>query len=175
MLNSTVLQFTMGVGHLPDDTFSVYEFDVAEALSDVFTLNLTAFSKASHVSPAEVLEQEVTLRIYQDGQLVRQFRGVVAEFCRGSAGHHRTRYQMVIRPALWRLGIGRNSRIFQHKDTEAIVRVLLEDYGVADTRFNLVRKPEEREYCVQYRESDLAFLQRLAAEEGWHFLSLLHI
>ena len=78
MLDSTGLQFTMGVGDLPNDTFSVYEFDIVEALSNVFTLNLTAFSRASHVAPAEVLEQEVTLRIYQDGQLLRQFRGVVA-------------------------------------------------------------------------------------------------
>jgi len=169
MLGSKGLQFIMGVGELPDDTFSVYEFDIAEALSEVFTLNLTAFSRASHVSPAEVLEQDVTLRIYQDGQLLRQFRGVVAEFSRGAAGHHRTRYEMVVRPPLWRLGIGRNSRIFQHKDTETIVRVVLDDYGIADTHFNLARKPEEREYCVQYRESDLDFLQRLAAEEGWHF------
>ena len=169
MLDSTGLQFTVGVGDLPDDTFRVYEFEVVEALSDVFTLNLTAFSKASQVAPAEVLEQEMILRIYQNGRLLRQFRGVVAEFCRGAAGHHRTRYQMVIRPTLWLLGLGRNSRIFQHKDTEAIVRVLLDEYGVTGTRFNLVRTPEEREYCVQYRESDLAFLQRLAAEEGWHF------
>lgn len=48
MLDSTGLQFTMGVGELPDDTFRVYEFDIAEALSEVFTLNLTAFSRASH-------------------------------------------------------------------------------------------------------------------------------
>jgi len=85
MLGSTGLQFTMSVGELPDDIFSVYEFGIAEALSEVFTLNLTAFSRASHVAPAEVLEQEVTLRIYQDGQLLRQFRGVVAEFSRGVA------------------------------------------------------------------------------------------
>ncbi|RBW48981.1 type VI secretion system Vgr family protein [Marinobacter sp. F3R11] len=169
MLDSTGLQFTVVVGELPDDTFSVYEFDIAETLSEVFTLTLTAFSKASHVAPADVLEQNVTLRIYQDGLLLRQFRGVVAEFCRGAAGDHRTRYEMVVSSPLWRLGIGRNSRIFQHKNTESIVRVMLDDHGVADTRFNLVREPEEREYCVQHRESDLAFLKRLAAEEGWHF------
>jgi type VI secretion system secreted protein VgrG len=169
MLGSTGLQFTISVGELPDDTFSVYEFDITEALSEVFTLDLTAFSKASHIAPSEVLEQEIILRIYQDEQLLRQFRGVVAEFSRGTAGNHRTRYEMIVRPPLWRLGIGRNSRIFQHKDTEVIVRELLEEYAVVGTRFDLNRKPEEREYCVQYRESDLAFLRRLAAEEGWHF------
>src|SRR5690554_4455111 len=152
MLGSTGLQFTISVGELPDDTFSVYEFDITEALSEVFALDLTAFSKASHIAPSKVLEQEIILRIYQDEQLLRQFRGVVAEFSRGTAGNHRTRYEMIVRPPLWRLGIGRNSRIFQHKDTEVIVRELLEEYAVVGTRFDLNRKPEEREYCVQYRE-----------------------
>ncbi|OOF55564.1 hypothetical protein BKL49_11490 [Rodentibacter myodis] len=27
----------------------------------------------------------------------------------------------------------------------------------------------EREYCVQYRETDFAFIERLAAEEGWYY------
>ena len=169
MLGSTGLQFTMAVGELPADIFHVYEFDISEALSEVFTLQLTAFSSISHIAPSEVLEQELVLRVFQDGQLLREFKGVVAEFSRGAAGHHRTRYQMVVRPPLWRLGIGQNSRIFQRKNAEVIARQLMDEYAVAVTRFDLARTPEEREYCVQYRESDLAFFKRLAAEEGWHF------
>jgi type VI secretion system secreted protein VgrG len=62
-----------------------------------------------------------------------------------------------------------NSRIFQTQSTDAIVRKLLEERGIIDTTFDLKRTPEEREYCVQHRESDLAFLERLSAEEGWHY------
>lgn len=32
-----------------------------------------------------------------------------------------------------------------------------------------MRSSEEREYCVQHRETDFDFFQRLAAEEGWHY------
>ncbi|BBI63345.1 hypothetical protein HSBAA_46510 [Vreelandella sulfidaeris] len=32
--------------------------------------------------------------------------------------------------------------------------------------FTITHEPEQREYCVQYRETDLAFIERLAAEEG---------
>ncbi|WP_323754739.1 type VI secretion system Vgr family protein, partial [Marinobacter sp.] len=62
-----------------------------------------------------------------------------------------------------------NSRIYQAQTTDAIVRTLLEERGIVDTVFDLKRSPEEREYCVQHRESDLKFLERLAAEEGWHY------
>ncbi|MDX1636198.1 MAG: type VI secretion system tip protein TssI/VgrG, partial [Marinobacter sp.] len=117
----------------------------------------------------EVLEQPVELAIWQDGQLLRRFTGVVSEFARGDTGHRRTRYELVVEPALWRLGLMHNSRIFQTQTPDAILKTLLDERGIADTVFDLKRTPQEREYCVQHRESDLAFLQRLAAEEGWHF------
>src|SRR5690554_1479796 len=169
MQSGNGLQFTVLVGEQPIDVFSVYEFEAREALSDVFSLTITAFSHRSSIGASEFLEQEAELRVYLDGELLRQFRGVVAEFGRGSAGHRRTCYYLTIRSPLWRLGLGRNSRISQHQTPEQIIRTLLEERGVSGARFSLLRTPEEREYCVQYRESDLAFIQRLAAEEGWHY------
>ncbi|EPL7484798.1 type VI secretion system tip protein TssI/VgrG, partial [Pseudomonas aeruginosa] len=46
-----------------------------------------------------------------------------------------------------------------------------EEHGIlADAyRFQLGTRYPEREYCVQYDESDLHFVQRLCAEEGIHF------
>ncbi|HIE2431515.1 TPA: type VI secretion system tip protein TssI/VgrG, partial [Pseudomonas aeruginosa] len=52
-----------------------------------------------------------------------------------------------------------------------IVALILEEHGIlADAyRFQLGTRYPEREYCVQYDESDLHFVQRLCAEEGIHF------
>ncbi|MBY6033912.1 type VI secretion system tip protein VgrG [Marinobacter daepoensis] len=163
------LQFTLSIGEQQVDLFTVFEFESREMLSEVFSLTITAFSRQSGITATDLLEQEAELSIFRDGELLRQFRGVVAEFGRGSAGHRRTCYYLTVRSPLWRLGLGRNSRISQHQSPEQIIRNLLEENGVTNTRFNLLRAPEEREYCVQYRESDLAFIQRLAAEEGWHY------
>ncbi|MDC0662910.1 type VI secretion system Vgr family protein [Marinobacter sp. SS21] len=182
------LQFTARVGTLPADLFVVVGFDFTEALSELFhgTLELASsdpgigmvsggqtlsLSPSLSVSPSldQVLEQPVELAVWQDGQLLRRFTGVVSEFARGDSGHRRTRYQLVVEPALWRLGLMHNSRIFQAQSPDTILKTLLDERGIADTVFDLKRAPQEREYCVQHRESDLDFLQRLAAEEGWHF------
>ncbi len=50
-------------------------------------------------------------------------------------------------------------------------RIGVEEHGIlADAyRFQLGTRYPEREYCVQYDESDLHFVQRLCAEEGIHF------
>lgn len=169
MIGNNGLQFTVRIGALPSDVFSVYEFDAHEALSEVFQLNLTLYSPLTSIDASEVLEQDVELTVFQDGAVLRQFRGVVSEFGRDSSGRRRTRYRLIVKPSLWRLELAQNSRVFQQKDTQAILQALLTEGGVVSTVFNLRQPVAEREYCVQYRETGLNFFQRLAAEEGWHY------
>jgi type VI secretion system secreted protein VgrG len=169
MPQASGLQFTARVGEFPSDHFSVVGFKLAEQLSSLFHGRLELASTDPDVAAADVLEQPVDLVVWQDGQPVRRFTGVVNEFVRGNTGHRRTAYEVVIQPPAWRLDLMHNSRIFQTQSTDAIVRTLLEERGIIDTVFDFKRPPEEREYCVQHRESDLQFIERLAAEEGWHY------
>ncbi|WP_336367085.1 type VI secretion system Vgr family protein [Marinobacter sp. C2H3] len=163
------LQFTVRVGGLPPSSFSVVSFQVTEALSDVSEGRLWLASTEPSVAAGDVLEQPVELAIWQDGECQRRFSGVARAFTRGGTGHHRTRYELTFAPPLWRLGLMHNSRIFQGETPEAILHTLLSERGIPGVRFDLKRPPASREYCVQYRETDLAFLARLAAEEGWHY------
>ncbi|TGN39960.1 type VI secretion system tip protein VgrG [Marinobacter confluentis] len=169
MPQASGLQFTATIGGLPRDFFSVVGFELTESLSRLFHGRLDLASTFSDISASDVLEQPVDLVVWQHGEPLRRFTGVVNEFARGDTGHRRTRYEVIIQPPLWRLGLMHNSRIFQTQTTDAIVKTLLEERGIIDTTFDLKRVPEEREYCVQHRESDLSFLERLACEEGWHY------
>ena len=169
MPQASGLQFTATIGGLPKDFFTVVGFELTERLSSLFHGRLDLASTFADIAASDLLEQPVDLVVWQHGQPLRRFTGVVNEFARGDTGHRRTRYEVIIQPPLWRLGLMHNSRIFQTRSTDAIVRTLLEERGIIDTRFDLKRTPEEREYCVQHRETDLSLLERLAAEEGWHY------
>ena len=163
------LQYTARLGSLAADTLVVVDFELTECLSRLFHLTLNLASTCADLSASDLLDQDAELRIYQDGALLRQVHGVVSGFARGDSGHRRTRYQVTVQPALWRLQLMHNSRIFQHQSSQAILQTLLEERRIATTQFDLMRPPAEREYCVQHRESDYDFLTRLAAEEGWHY------
>ena len=169
MPQASGLQFTATIGEFPSDHFSVVGFALTERLSELFQGRLDLASTDPSVGASNVLEQPVDLVIWRDGVPLRRFTGVVSEFARGDSGHRRTRYELVFRPPIWRLALMHNSRIFQNQGTDEIVRALLEERGIVDTVFDLKRGPSEREYCVQHRESDLVFVERLAAEEGWHY------
>ncbi|RTW86814.1 type VI secretion system tip protein VgrG, partial [Pseudomonas aeruginosa] len=86
-------------------------------------------------------------------------------------GKRLTRYRLTLVPQLAYLAQRNNQRIFQHLTVPQIVALILEEHGIlADAyRFQLGTRYPEREYCVQYDESDLHFVQRLCAEEGIHF------
>ncbi|UUE56267.1 type VI secretion system Vgr family protein [Pectobacterium aroidearum] len=169
MANSTGLQFTVKVGALPASTFAVVDFQLSEALNQPFALSLNLASALPGIDFGTVLDQPCELLVWYEGELKRRVSGIISAFAQGDTGFRRTRYQAEVRPALWRLGLRTNARIFQAQKPEAIIGTLLEESGITDYAFALRHEHAQREYCVQYRESDLAFITRLAAEEGLFF------
>ncbi|WP_235040351.1 type VI secretion system Vgr family protein [Vreelandella profundi] len=163
-MTSTGLQFTLTLPGV--DEVAVIDFTHRETLSQPFELALNLASRDGSLDAADLLDSEATLTIWQDGEPLRRVHGIIAEFGRGDRGHRRTFYSLVLRPALWRLSLRQNSRIFQKTDPLTIINTLCDERGITDVAFAVNRDLPEREYCVQYRETDLAFIERLAAEEG---------
>ncbi|MCV9878097.1 type VI secretion system Vgr family protein [Brenneria izbisi] len=169
MANSTGLQFTVTLGALPAGTFAVVDFRLDEGLNRPFSLSLSLASAQPDIDFGAVLDQPCELLVWYEGELQRRVSGIVSGFTQGDTGFRRTRYQAEVRPALWRLGLRSNARIFQAQKPEEIIATLLDEAGITDYAFALRHEHAQREYCVQYRESDLAFINRLAAEEGLYY------
>ena len=169
MANSTGLQFTVNVGALPESTFAVASFKLDEGLNRPFNLHLEVASHQPDIDFGDVLDQPCELLVWYQGALQRRVCGVVSEFAQGDSGFRRTRYQLLVQPALWRLSLRHNSRIFQALKPDEILSILLQEHGIIDYAFALKNDHAKREYCVQYRETDLDFLNRLATEEGMFY------
>ncbi|WP_099133996.1 type VI secretion system tip protein TssI/VgrG [Xenorhabdus ehlersii] len=160
------LQFTLTAGGLAPETFVVTDFTLNEHFSQPFQLEVGLASADPAIDFPAVLDRSATLTITQDGVESRSITGIVASFEQGNTGLHQTTYQMSIRPDLWRTTLRQNSRIFQQLNIAAIITTILKEHGIRDVVFSLRHTHPEREFCVQYQESDFAFLQRLTAEEG---------
>ncbi|MFO0611524.1 MAG: type VI secretion system tip protein TssI/VgrG [Polyangiaceae bacterium] len=72
---------------------------------------------------------------------------------------------LVIRPHFHALDHRRRSRIFQDLTTIEIATLIAAEHGVT-VRGDLLSEYPKRVYAVQHEESDLAFIQRLLADEG---------
>ncbi|MBY8137711.1 type VI secretion system tip protein VgrG [Vibrio fluvialis] len=169
------LKYQFHVEGLEDDTLVVRGFDGLETLSSEringqlchgFRYELELASRLANLMPEMVVDKVAELTLYRDDMLVQRVNGIVRRFTQGDTGHHHTFYSLTLVPALERLSLRHNSRIFQLNTVPEILSILLQEMGINDYAFALTRDCAQREFCVQYRETDLDFLHRLAAEEG---------
>ncbi|EOH0514640.1 type VI secretion system Vgr family protein [Vibrio fluvialis] len=169
------LKYQFHVEGLEDDTLVVRGFDGQETLSSEringqlchgFRYQLELASRLANLTPEMVVDKVAELTLYRDDMLVQRVNGIVRRFTQGDTGHHHTFYSLTLVPALERLSLRHNSRIFQLNTVPEILSILLQEMGINDYAFALTRDCAQREFCVQYRETDLDFLHRLAAEEG---------
>ncbi|EJY5652279.1 type VI secretion system tip protein VgrG [Vibrio cholerae] len=176
------LQFQLKVDGLEDESLVVRGFEGQESLSDSvwrsepcygFRYQVDLASALSNLTAEQFVDQTAHLTILRDGQVVQQINGIVRQFSKGDTGHRHTFYSLTLVPALERLSLRSNSRIFQQQTVPEIISILLQEMGIEDYAFALKRECAQREFCVQYRETDLQFLHRIAAEEGLVY-SYLH-
>jgi type VI secretion system secreted protein VgrG len=141
-----------------------------EATSSLFRYRLDLMSEDPGISGADLLRKPVAVAIDVAGRGVRWIHGQVARFAQLGRRDDLTFYEAEIVPAVWFLSLTRDCRIFQNMTAQEIVDRVLSDCGVTDYSFEWNSpSSEKREYCVQYRETHLDFIQRLLEEEGVHY------
>ncbi|MFS8180627.1 type VI secretion system Vgr family protein [Pseudovibrio denitrificans] len=166
------LAFTFAAPAQPEAGLLVTGFSATERLNGLTQIQIELSSPDNALDLHSLLDTPATLTIHHKYEGVRHLSGVIAEIARGNEGHHRTSYSLTLLPSLHRLAHGSDCRIFQKKSVPEIVKILLKEHGVEDVKWDLTEPHEAREYCVQYRESHLSFLDRITAEEGiWYFFT----
>ncbi|MEN5017986.1 type VI secretion system tip protein VgrG [Erwinia sp. Eh17-17] len=104
---------------------------------------------------------------------LRTVYGVVQSFRRVSTSGNDTRYALRLVPRIALLAHTKNSDIFLNQSVTEVVEQVLRRHGLEgpDFEFRLSREYPARELITQWRETDLAFVQRLLAEVGifWRF------
>ena len=143
-------------------------FEVAERASRPYRCRVLIARDAPDMDPMGLFGVDLRLCLIR-GEQRRAFPGVVSQL-ELKPGCERSRSaELVIEPALATLGRGRDTRIFQNICPLQVARQVLEA-GLAAyrRRVRVAAQPNRRprEYCVQYRESDLDFVLRLLSEEG---------
>jgi uncharacterized protein involved in type VI secretion and phage assembly/uncharacterized protein (DUF2345 family) len=156
----------------------VERFVLHEAVSEPFTLCLHTLTLDAHLPLKQLYARPVSLfTTLADGTRARRSGYVTEAQALGSDGGL-ARKALVIRPWVALLGHTLHSRVWQDLSVIEIVDDVFSrhdsiaawhwDTGVADhvAQGLFARNQGRRAYCVQYRESDLTFVQRLLAEEG---------
>lgn len=156
---------------LGDEQIVLERIDCSEALGAPFTILVDV------LAPLEVdlrphLGKPCALSVYEDDDLLRHFHGlmVAAEYQQQTDGSgHMHRYRLTLRPWSYFLDQNRSMAIYQDLSAVDIIKQVFADNGVSDTEFKIAKTYQTRVYCVQYQESDFAFVSRLMEDEGIYY------
>jgi type VI secretion system secreted protein VgrG len=139
----------------------------SESLSHLFNfhLDLVADNKKD-IAFDKLLGQKVSVTLKMPEGKERYFSGICKSVSQGERDKELTLYRMEMVPQFWLWTRRAQSRIFQHISVPEILKKVLEGL---DVTYEIQGKFEERDYCVQYRETDFNFATRLMEEEGIYY------
>jgi type VI secretion system VgrG family protein len=161
--------------------FDVLSFDAYDEMSRLFRFTLTLRCDDPQVNIKGLLRKKVDVHLsWQDKE--KWWFGIVASMSQVNAGlpdktneeGEYGEYVAEVVPSYWIMSQKTNCKIFQDMTVKDILEEVLDKRGMAGKyELKLTKGYEQREYCVQYRETDFAFLSRLMEEEGifywfWH-------
>jgi type VI secretion system secreted protein VgrG len=151
---------------LPEGKMLFHKLDAHESLGRRFQYEVDLLSDDGDIDYGQLLGKTMTIVLNASDKTVRHFNGYVVLFgLTGKRGRYFV-YQASLRPWTWFLTQTSDCRIFQDKNAFDIAKLVFDDHAMAKVQAGALRKPRQREYCVQYRETDADFIDRLLEDEG---------
>ena len=152
---------------LGDDVLLLESMVGEESVSRPFEYRLEMLSTNDSISPNDLIRKPVHVELDLADGSVRYIHGLVSNFIQRGRRHVFTGYTAILRPWYWFLSFNQDCYIFQNKKVPDIAEAIFQDQKYTDFSLNTYRNYDPpREYCVQYRESDMDFVSRLLEEEG---------
>lgn len=167
-------------GTIPLEGLYFRSASIQEAMSSHSHASVVLESDDPNLLPEDFLGKTINLGFETQGGLfaelssetMRYFDAVVTGM--GVSSHqagNRCQYRFVLNSWTWMLSKNRDFRVYQNETVPDIVRQVIARQSHSAVHFEdrSQRSYSPWEYCVQYGESDYAFISRLMQQEGLYF------
>lgn len=165
---------------LDEDSVHVRSLELAEGLGEPFRLRVTLRSQDGRFDPSRLAGADIHLRMARhdpgnrgltEGRMVH---GVVLRSTYLGAFADAYEASVEVVPTIRLLDTAPRSRIFQDRTVVEIAQEVWGEFlsprGRSLAVDQLTKNYRPRDYCVQYQETDLAFVTRILAEDGISFV-----
>lgn len=154
---------------LGKDTLLLESLEGEEQLSGLFAFRLVCLSLDEEVSDTKLVGKQVSFRVNRGDGSPRWFTGNVARFSWLGRDDVFTRWSLEVVPGLWFASLTSDCKIFQNVAVPDVVSQVLGDTSQVTLSKKVAGSHPPWEYCVQFRETDLAFVSRLLEFEGMFY------
>jgi len=139
-----------------------------EELGTPFKYEVSLLCKSPSLDLSKFIGDTVTVTMLAENGK-RYFNGYVTRAALVSTFDRNARYHLTLRPWFWIMSPRTNNRIFSHKTVPQIAKILFGEHGFTDFDDTLGSGYKEKDFVVQYRESDFAFISRLFEKAGIYY------
>jgi type VI secretion system secreted protein VgrG len=156
---------------LGDDALLLQRFEAREAVSTPFEIIVDVMAPQGPVDFTPHLGDDVSITVANGhAHADRAFSGILYSAESLGPDDDAVLYRLTLKPWLSLLTLSRNTRFFHEKSATDIIKAVFDDANFSKYDFKLQGTYPQREYCVQYRESDFDFVSRLMEEEGIYYV-----
>ncbi len=162
----TASQFTLDIDGI-NAQVDVIEFVGSEGISELFKFDIRFKSEELNILPADAVGKDARFLIHHS-EREKLITGIITRFEAIGVHDELGIYNVTLSSELYRLDQIHQSRIFQGVGIRDIIIDVLESAGLTSDYYSyeVDQAFETMEYCVQYRESDLNFLNRICQRFG---------
>jgi len=142
-----------------------------EALSQLFEFDVELLSDSCALDLKALLGKSLSLEMEVANAGKRFLDGIVARCVllgREGGTDRQYLYRATVRPWLWLLTRSQDCKIFQNQSVPQILQTVMGEYGFPIEQ-RLTGSYRQWGYCVQYQETDFAFVSRLMEHEGIYY------
>ena len=156
---------------LKPSTFRVKQFEGYDGISSPFRFEITLSSDDPNISGDSLIDRKATFLIKRFDQFA-PYTGIISDFSYLETTVDHSLYRIILQPSLVHLAMNSRSRIFLKKSVPDIIKQVFKDAELEWYCKLDVQSYPQREYVVQYQETDLNFISRLMEECGiWYLFS----
>ncbi len=165
MLSNCEAELTIGLG---GERVSMVSFEAIEELGKPFVVTVDILSQTSELDLLPFMGNEGCVTVRQESEILRRFHGILTEGRFVGISFGGFLHRVILRPRSFLMDHNRDFRIYQDKSAQTIIKDVLDRNNQVVT-FKCQGGNTCRNYCVQYGESDFAFISRLMEEEGLYY------
>lgn len=153
---------------LGPDALLLTSVDGTDTISRGFTYRIEFLTMASDDQLRGLLGNPLTLWVANHaGGVRRPLNGHLRHLVRGERDNRAWRnFSAEVVPWMWFLSRSVDCRIYQNLSVPDILAGVFQQFGLVNVQFRLDKTYPKLEFCVQYRESALAFVSRLMEHVG---------
>lgn len=152
-----------------EPTLMAHEFSGHESLGQPFDYRVVGLTPKSSVPMRKLVGSTATVQLVRPDGGSRFFNGVVARVVALPPVGRMHAYELTLRPWLWLLSRRADCRIYQDKTVVEIIKEVFAGCTQLAFDVDLSSSYLSWPYCVQYRETDFNFVQRLLEQEGMYY------